>query len=155
MLLALVPPTNPSNIPLCDTGIADSESSEIYFSLDAPLTIIYPMPPKAHVDTATGTIQHSVGRGKISIPQISEEIQTVHLIPTLKHTIIVIGKICDANCKVTFTKDDVAVYDKQDKPILKGWRERIGAKMWRFAMHQNSQSNVVGEEDMTFHTFSA
>ena len=42
--------------------------------------------------------------------------------------------ICDKDCKVLFTKDSVSIYDSNDQPFLKGWRETSGAKLWRISL---------------------
>ena len=73
--------------------------------------------------------------------------------PMFNNTLIGIGKLCYAHCKVTFTKYDVTIYDKQEKPILEGWCEKR-RKMWRFALHQKPQANSTESEYMTFHIFS-
>ena len=46
-----------------------------------------------------------------------------------KHTLIGIGRICDADGKIVFTKQAVVVYDQQQQPIITGWQEHTGAKL--------------------------
>ena len=48
-----------------------------------------------------------------------------------------IGNLCDKDCKVLFTKDSVSIYDSNDQPFLKGWRETSGAKLWRISLRPN------------------
>ena len=55
--------------------------------------------------------------------------------PSFKHILIGIGKICDADFRVEFTKDTVIVYNPQQHPILSGWRETTGAKLWRISLN--------------------
>jgi hypothetical protein len=55
--------------------------------------------------------------------------------PSFKHTLLGIGKICDAGCRVEFTKDAVIVYNPQQPPILSGWRKTTGAKLWRISLN--------------------
>ena len=43
-----------------------------------------------------------------------------------------IGRVCDANCTVVFTKTEVHVLDSNGNIILRGFREPTGARMWRF-----------------------
>jgi len=43
-----------------------------------------------------------------------------------------IGRVCDANCTVVFTKTEVHVLDSNGNLILRGFREPTGARMWRF-----------------------
>jgi len=54
--------------------------------------------------------------------------------PTFKHTLIGIGPICDTDCQVLFSKAEVTVFGPDGSPILRGWRDDAGAKLWRFAL---------------------
>jgi hypothetical protein len=60
--------------------------------------------------------------------------------PSFKHTLLGIGKICDADCKVVFTKEAVVVYNAQQQPILSGWRETSGPKLWRIALNPDKEN---------------
>ena len=51
-----------------------------------------------------------------------------------KHTLIGIGSICDADCKVVFTKQYVVVCKPQQQPLITGWREPNCANIWRIAL---------------------
>ena len=46
--------------------------------------------------------------------------------PGFRHTLIGIGPLCDADCTVTFTHEEVIVRDKQGTDVLTGWREATG-----------------------------
>ena len=54
--------------------------------------------------------------------------------PSFHHTLIGLGPICDADCKVVFTKNNVIIYYQGGSPILTGCRERSGACLWRIAL---------------------
>ena len=54
--------------------------------------------------------------------------------PSFQHTLIGLGPICDTNCKVIFTKNNVIIYDQGGSPILTGWREKNGARLWRISL---------------------
>ena len=54
--------------------------------------------------------------------------------PSFHYTLIGLGPICDAYCKVTFTKNNVILYDQGGSPILTGWRERNGSRLWSKAL---------------------
>ena len=60
---------------------------------------------------------------------------TGNVMPSFKHTLLGIGKICDADCRVEFTKDVVMLYNPQQHPILSGWRETTGSKLWRISLN--------------------
>ena len=44
------------------------------------------------------------------------------------------GLICDANYSVTFTKDAVIIYIPEEHPVLMGWREAEGPRLWRMSL---------------------
>ena len=54
--------------------------------------------------------------------------------PSFKHTLVGLGPICDADCIVQFSKRDVTVFSPEGTPILTGWRDTLGAKLWKFAL---------------------
>ena len=57
-----------------------------------------------------------------------------HVMPSFPHTLVGLGPFADQGCKIVFTKDDVDVIDPTGICILKGWRERVGARLWRFPL---------------------
>ena len=53
--------------------------------------------------------------------------------PTFKHNLLGIGRLCNHGYTVLFDINAVTVYSKNNKTILlKGWRDTTGAKLWRF-----------------------
>jgi hypothetical protein len=75
--------------------------------------------------------------------------------PSFKHTLLGIGKICDADCKVVFTKEAVVVYNAQQQPILSGWRETTGPKLWRIALNTDKENLPSIPETATRSTLQA
>ena len=61
--------------------------------------------------------------------------------PGFRHTLICVGPLCDADCTVTFTSAAVIVRDAQGIPVLTGWREQSGPRLWRIAL-QPGESNL-------------
>ena len=53
------------------TGIVDSEATDIYFAIDAPIFNIDLSSPKVKVGTATGQTQQYTGIGYLDLPHIS------------------------------------------------------------------------------------
>ena len=43
------------------------------------------------------------------------------VIPFFQHNLIGLGPICNTDCKVIFTKNNVIIYDQTESPILMGW----------------------------------
>ena len=55
--------------------------------------------------------------------------------PTFKHNLLGIGRLCNHGCTVLFDSNAVTVFSKDNKNILlKGWRDTTGAKLWRFSL---------------------
>jgi len=63
--------------------------------------------------------------------------------PGFQHTLIGVGPICDANFSVLFNPDSVKIFDPTGRVILSGWRETIGAKLWRMALIPDAAALAV------------
>ena len=59
--------------------------------------------------------------------------------PGFKHTLMGVGPICDADFQVLFSKYLVKIFGPDGKVILTGWREQLGAKLWRMALLPDNQ----------------
>ena len=51
--------------------------------------------------------------------------------PGFRHTLIVVVPLCDVDCAVTFTCEEVIVCNKQSKAVLNGWREATWPRLWQ------------------------
>ena len=81
------------------TAIVDSGASNLYFGPSAPHINFNPAAPKINVGTATGQVQQSTGTAELNIPMLPAAFpKTGHVMPSFKHTLLGIGKICDADC---------------------------------------------------------
>ena len=58
-----------------------------------------------------------------------------------RHTLIGVGPICDTDCTVTFTGEAVIVQNQQGTPVLTGWHDASGSRLWRIAL-QPGDSNL-------------
>ena len=132
--------------------MVDSGASGLYFAKDSPVSNVDRSAPQIRVGTASGQIQHSSARATLTMPQLPEYFpKTGHVMPEFKHSLMGLGSICDANCTVLFSKAAVTIFDPQGKPLLQGWRDRHGAKLWRFALRpttapQAHSSSVATEQ---------
>ena len=46
-----------------------------------------------------------------------------------------IGPLCNHSCRIVFEKNTVTVFSPENDVLLRGWRKKNGAKLWRFALH--------------------
>ena len=124
------------------TSIIDSRATDIYFSTDAPMVNIDRSAPKVTVGTATGQTQSSAGTGELNLPKLPYDFPvTGHIMPGFKHTLIGVGPLWDADCTVPFTRADVIVRESQGSPVLTGWREQSGPRLWIISL-QPGKSNL-------------
>ena len=75
--------------------------------------------------------------------------------PDFEHTLIGIGGFCDAGCQVVFDKTSVTIYDRQDRPVLQGWRESDGARLWRFSLLPEPTDLLPASEESQTTTLGA
>ena len=68
---------------------------------------------------------------KDNIMAAAKLIKKGKMMPTFKHTLFGIGKLCNNGCRVLFDTDAVIIFKKSNNSILlQGWRKPVGAKLW-------------------------
>ena len=104
-------------------------------------------------------MQRSVGTGILALPNILSNFPcTGHTMPSLNHTLIITGNICDTDCKVVFKKHAVVVYNPQQRPIITELWEPTGSKLWRISLHMDPTNIHVlptNSERASLQVFSA
>ena len=141
------------------TGIVDSGTTDIYLSADAPILNIDRAATKVTVGTATGQTQVSICTGELNLPKLPANFPVPrHILPGFRPTLLGVGPLCDADCKVTFTSTAVVVRDPQGNPVLTGWREQSGPRLWIIALHPDDTtlpSIPYGSNKTTLQAYSA
>jgi hypothetical protein len=128
-------PIPPPNILPSHTGIADSGANDIYFAPDAPVTNYNPQAPTVGVRVANGRPERLVASATLaSIPSLPQASMTEHVMPAFPHTLIGLGPFADLGCRIVFTKTSVTVYHPDGYPILSGWRDETGPRLWHFPL---------------------
>ena len=88
-----------------DTSVVYLGARNIYFAKEAPIQNFNVAAPKVHVGPSTVQVQTSIRMGTLGLPHLPAYLpRTGHIMTLLKHALIGIGIICDAKCKVLFTK---------------------------------------------------
>jgi len=54
--------------------------------------------------------------------------------PSFPHTLIGLGPFADLGCNIVFTKSSVIFYHPDGHPILSGWRDETGPRLWHFPL---------------------
>ena len=141
--LSCSPTQHGNNIPLHHNGIVDSGATHTYI---APSTLHGHPNTKATlitVGTASGQMVKSTAIDTLPIPQSAADFPTIGcIVPSFTDTLIGVRPICDADCKVLFTKKDIVVISPEGKTILTGWREEKLPKLWRFSLKPNEQEKI-------------
>jgi hypothetical protein len=128
-------PNPPPNILPSHTGIADSGTTDFYFAPDAPVTNYNPQDPTVGVRVANSQPRCSVASATLaSVPSLPQASMTGHVMPAFPHTLIGLGPFADLGCKIVFTKSSVTVYHPDGHPLLSGWRDETGPRLWHFPL---------------------
>jgi hypothetical protein len=137
-------PTPPPNILPSHTGIADSGATDFYFAPDAPVTNYNPQAPSVGVRVANGRPERSVAIATLaSVPSLPRAAMSGHVMPSFPHTLIGLGPFADLGCKIVFTKTAVTVYHPNGHPILAGWRDETGLRLWHFPLTAEAAQVVL------------
>ncbi len=91
-LLIELASTPPSTFSPQHTGIADSGSSDFYFSCGAPIANYNPRAPTVDVTVANGCPKHSVASASLaSFTALPPAMMLGHVIPSFSHALIDLG----------------------------------------------------------------
>ncbi len=144
MLTSESVPTPPPNILPSHTGIADSGATDFYFAPDASVTNYNPQAPPVGVRVANGRPERLVASATLaSVPSLPRAAMSGHVMPSFPHTLIGLGPFADLGCKIVFTKTAVTVYHPDGHPILAGWRDKTGPRLWHFPLTAEAAQAVL------------
>ena len=136
------PTQHGNNFPQHHTGIVDSGATHIYIAPSAPHGHPNTKATPIAVGTASGQMVKSTATATLPIPQSAAEFPTTgYIMPSFTNTLIGVGPIYDADCKVLLTKKDVVVISPEGKTILTGWREKTLPKLWQFSLKAKRTGN--------------
>ncbi len=57
-----------------------------------------------------------------------------HVMPNFPHTLIGLGLFANQDCSIVFTWTTVTVYHPDGHPILSGWQDETGPRLWHFPL---------------------
>ena len=112
------------------TYISDSGKSGWYLVPDYLVSNVNAHPSKVCMGTATGQTQESEESFELPLDGIPTGLFG-HIMASFQNNILVIGIMCDKDCKVLFTRRSVIIYDNNTKPFLTGCMDTDGSKLWR------------------------
>ena len=120
----ILTPYSPRILPQQDRGIVESGATQLYISPSAPHVPPDTSASKISVVTADRRVEKLPATAILPIPQLASYFPTtVFIIPSFANTLVGVRIICDADCTLVFTKQDVTLFSPKVKPILTCWRE--------------------------------
>jgi hypothetical protein len=139
-------PNPPPMLPAHHTGIANSGLNGHYFAPDAPVAIYSPQAPTVGVRVANGYPECLVASTTLaSATTLTPAALSGHVMPNFPHTLIGMGPFADQDCMIVFTQIAVSVYHQDGHPILSGWQDETGPRLWNFSL----TANAANPQDMT------
>ncbi len=124
-------PSPTSTFPHQHTGITDSGSSSFYFSPSTPVADANPHAPTVSITVANGCPEHSIASATLaSIPALPPSTMAGHVMPSFPQTLIGLSPFANQGCKIVFDKTLVTVYHPDGHPILSGWWDLDGTRLW-------------------------
>ena len=123
--------TRAKNYTKTQSEIVDSGASGYFFAKNSPKNNVDSTAPLILVGTASGQPMTSASTCGLAIPQLPSEFPTTgHVMSGFQDNLVVVGPMCDANFTVTFTNHAVNIYSPNGTPIITGWRETTGPRLW-------------------------
>jgi len=68
-----------------------------------------------------------------------------HVMPSFPHTLIGLGPFADLGCNIVFTKTSVIVHHPDGHPILSGWWDETGPRLWHFPLTAEAAQVALDE----------
>jgi hypothetical protein len=128
-------PNPPPMLPAHRTGIANSGSNGHYFAPDTPVANYNPQAPTVGVHVANGLPKCRVASPTlVSATALPPAALSGHVMPNFPHTLIDLGPFANQDCTVVFTQTAVPVYHPDGHPILSGWQDETGPRLWHFPL---------------------
>ena len=113
----------------------DSDTNHLYIAPSAPHGPPDTSAATISVGKANGQVENSLEKATLPIPQLAADLTTTgYIMPSFTNTIVGVGPICDADCTVVFTKQDVTLLSPKREAIITGWREKKLPKLCSFAL---------------------
>ena len=130
-------------------SVADTGASGHYFSTNSihDLNNVIPLGTKGvTVTLPDGNKIKSTHQGLLDIKSLPETARVVNIFPDIHSSLLSIGQLCDADCKVNFDKNSVNIC-KDDKIILTGTRN-MSNKLWNINISSNNCNSLIRETNL-------
>ena len=129
-----IPPASINNLSLpSPSAILDSGCTGHYFPPGFPLSNVQPNHHSLQVKLPDSSYIQSTHTANVPIPTLPPSATQAHVFPHLHSALMSVGKICDADCSVTFTSRQVTIVNSQDDTIATGSRD-LSTGLWNLPL---------------------
>jgi hypothetical protein len=105
----------------------------------APVANYNPQAPTIGVCMANSRPERSVASSTlVSATALPTAALLGHVMPNFPHTLISLEPFANQDCTIIFTQTAVTVYHPDGHPILSGWRDETGLRLWHFPLTANA-----------------
>jgi hypothetical protein len=125
-----------------DTSILDSGSTSNFLSATAPCSNKQAAHVPLNANMPNSTTIKSSHTCDLLLTDVPPQARKVHILPGLVHnSLISVGQLCDNECSVTFTQEQVTV-PKNRECVMYGSRDSR-SRLWRVDLKQRFETNRV------------
>jgi hypothetical protein len=125
-----------------ETAILDSGCTIIFLSATAPCSNKQEAHVPLNVNMPNGTTIQSSHTCDLLLADLPPQARKAHILQGLVHnSLILVGKLCDNGCSVTFTQEQVTVL-KNGKSVMYGSRDPR-SRLWRVDLKQIFETKQV------------
>jgi hypothetical protein len=123
------------NAPTDNTAILDSGCTSNFLSADAPCSDKQAAHIPLNVNMPNGMTIQSSHTCNLFLTDLPHQAQQAHILPRLVHnSLISVGQLCDNECSVTFTHNQVTV-SRNGKEVMYGSRDPK-SRLWQVNLKQ-------------------
>ena len=107
--------------------------------------------PQNYIPYASNAAQVMISNGdnitaharyNLQLPNVSKQASEADILPSLKHSLISVGQLCNDDCSATFSKHRCTIYNKHKKPVITGIRNpQTGLYEQQIAAQHQRQCN--------------
>jgi hypothetical protein len=131
-----------TNAPTDDTAILDSGCTSNFLSASAPCSDKQAAQVPLNMNMPNGTTIQSSHTCNLFLTNLPHQARQAHILSGLVHnSLISVGQLCDNECSVTFTQDQVTV-SRNEKDVMYGSRDPK-LRLWRVNLKYKINTKVA------------
>jgi hypothetical protein len=133
-----------------DTAIVDSGCTLIVLFINAPCRNKTKYINPLQVRLPNGATMDSTHTESLDIPELSATAAVAHVFPAMANkSLLSVGQLCNEGYSVTFTIDNVTIFNNIGKEILKGNRD-LDTGSWRINLRKEIKHNNIASENNVY-----